>query len=398
MEGVCELTALDSGRAAIEAFSQAWEEANPFNLITLDISMPDLDGTQVLQFIRKFEKEKNIPQDQIAKVLMVTSTSDKNTVIACIKAGCDDYLVKPLNRSTVFDKLNKFGLTLTKKEDEEKTVSKMIETTIQQFKDGRLELPAMPQVVLEIQQIMDDPKAGVPELTRVVEKDAAVSVKLIATANSPIYRGLDKIVNIGMAISRIGLTESRSLISAIANKGLYETKNSQFKKLLERLWLHSLATGHGAKLVSQAIAPQHAEKAFLSGIMHDVGSVLLLKNLGEIISSETKLDEADLINSVYEVHTSFGASLLEKWNFSEDFIKIVKQHEWTKFDPKTAKDILILNFVDNLTHKVGFGFFEKEDVDLTQLDSTQLLEITPVMSDSFGKLIEEIMAKTAGAV
>ena len=398
MEGFCECEAVDNGQAAVDAYKSAWEGSAPYDLITLDISMPDMDGTKVLHTIRELEKERNIPKEKRVKILMMTASSDEETVIACIQAGCDDYIVKPINRETISKKLEQFGLTVSKGSAEEETVRKMIETTVASFKAGEIDLPSMPQVVQEIQNVMNKPTSGVAELTQVIEKDTSISVKLVTTANSPVYRGVDKIQSVGMAISRIGLKECQSIVSAIANKGLYETKNKQFKKLMDKLWEHSLACAHGAKIISKKVSPKDEEKAFMSGLIHDIGSVLLLKSLGEIVSPKTTFDEADLINSIYEVHTSFGATLLDKWEFAQDFVKIAKLHEWTRFDPEIEKDVLIVNLADNLAHKIGYGFFDKGEIDLPGLDSIKLLEIDPDVLDKIGEEVKTIMEESTGAI
>ncbi|HDY89445.1 MAG TPA: HDOD domain-containing protein, partial [bacterium] len=202
---------------------------------------------------------------------------------------------------------------------------------------------------------------------------------------------------VSMAIARIGLKECQHIVSTIANKSLYETKNRQFKKLMDKLWEHSLACAYGARIISKKVSPQDEEKAFLSGLIHDIGSVLLLKSLGEIVPPKTTFDETYLINSVYEVHTSFGAYLLEKWEFTQDFVRIAKLHEWTKFDPKTEKDVLIANLADNLAHKIGYGFFDKGEIDLAGLDSTKLLQIDTVALDEIGEEVKTMMAESTGA-
>jgi len=83
----------------------------PFDLITLDVSMPEMDGTEVLYIIREIEKTMKIPKENQVKILMVTSHSDKDTVIASVQAGCDDYIVKPFDREVIINKLKKIGLS-----------------------------------------------------------------------------------------------------------------------------------------------------------------------------------------------------------------------------------------------------------------------------------------------
>jgi two-component system chemotaxis response regulator CheY len=107
MEGLGECEAVESGTAAIAAFKKAWESWAPFDLITLDIAMPEMVGTEVLYTIREIEKEKNIPKEKQVKILMVTVLSDKDTVITSIQAECDDYIVKPFDRETIIEKIEK---------------------------------------------------------------------------------------------------------------------------------------------------------------------------------------------------------------------------------------------------------------------------------------------------
>ena len=109
MDGFSECEAVESGNAAIAAFKKALENGMPFNLITLDVLMPKMDGTEVLYTIREIEKEKKIPKEKQVKILMVTSHSDRDSIITSIQAGCDDYIVKPFDREVIINKLEKIG-------------------------------------------------------------------------------------------------------------------------------------------------------------------------------------------------------------------------------------------------------------------------------------------------
>ncbi len=398
--GLGECVAVGAGESAIEAYQKAWEDSAPFDLITLDVSMPGLDGTGVLQALRELERRANVTEEKRVKILMVTSCSDKATVIACLQAGCDDYIVKPISRAVITKKIKDFGFDCTVSNDikDEKSVGEMVSGTIEGFKKGNIELPVLPHIVQELQDVMNKPTATATEVAHVVEKDAAISVKLISTANSPLYRGTQKTDNVGMAISRIGLKETQSVASAIANKGLYKTKSPQLKELMDKLWLHSLACAHCAKAISKKVLPGYAEKVFVKGLIHDVGGTLLLKSLGDTADKDTQFDTADLVNSLYEVHTSFGAALLERWAFSEDFVNIAKLHEWVEFPPETGKEVLIVNLADNLAHKIGYGFFDKDVSDLSDLQSTELLKIDPAILDGIGEEVKGVIEESSDGV
>ncbi|MFH2058706.1 MAG: response regulator [Pseudomonadota bacterium] len=105
--GPCD--SVKNGKAAISVVKTAVEENNQYDLITLDISMPEISGTQVLTAIREIEEEHELRTEKKAKILMVTSHSDIETVKAC--AGkCNGYVVKPFNKDLMVEKLTKINL------------------------------------------------------------------------------------------------------------------------------------------------------------------------------------------------------------------------------------------------------------------------------------------------
>lgn len=105
--GECEVA--ENGENAIMAFNMAIQFGAPFDLISLDIEMPDISGIEVLGRIRDIEKESEILKEKQVKVLMVTSYSDEDKVLGSIKAGCNNYIVKPFDKEKVTSKLKSLG-------------------------------------------------------------------------------------------------------------------------------------------------------------------------------------------------------------------------------------------------------------------------------------------------
>ncbi|MCK5099328.1 MAG: response regulator [Desulfobacteraceae bacterium] len=107
--GECEQA--ENGKEAIEKFSvNAVDGTDPFDVITLDISMPDISGIDVLKRIRNIEEEKSVSKENQVKILMVTSKSDKEVVRSSIEGGCNDYIIKPFNNQSIQIKLERVGL------------------------------------------------------------------------------------------------------------------------------------------------------------------------------------------------------------------------------------------------------------------------------------------------
>ncbi len=99
------------GQEAIEAFRLAWEENNPYDVVFLDIMMPNIDGQEALRRIRATEGEIGIPERDQVKVIMTTALGDpENVVEAFYKGGANGYVVKPIERQALISELEKLGL------------------------------------------------------------------------------------------------------------------------------------------------------------------------------------------------------------------------------------------------------------------------------------------------
>lgn len=102
-----------NGNEAMEAVRMALEEQSPYDLICLDIMMPEMDGQQALVEIRKLEKAYGIAYEQGAKIIMTTALGDMGNVMQAFKGLCDGYLKKPIIKTELFSKLTEFGLIPT---------------------------------------------------------------------------------------------------------------------------------------------------------------------------------------------------------------------------------------------------------------------------------------------
>ena len=106
--GECDVTV--DGMEAVDAFMMALEDDAPYDLVCLDIMMPVMDGYQALMGIRNLEKERNIPKEKEAKVIMTTALNDEGNVKMAFELGCTVYSGKPIDKEKFEQVLKKFGL------------------------------------------------------------------------------------------------------------------------------------------------------------------------------------------------------------------------------------------------------------------------------------------------
>lgn len=109
MEGYGECDMTVDGMEALDAFLMSLDDEEYYDLVCLDIMMPKVDGVKVLHVIRDLEKQKSVPEDKCAKIIMTTALNDVDLVKGLFEKGCDAYATKPIDikkLATVMEKLD----------------------------------------------------------------------------------------------------------------------------------------------------------------------------------------------------------------------------------------------------------------------------------------------------
>lgn len=106
--GLCDVAI--NGTEALKAFYMGHAESKPYQLITMDINMPDMDGIEALTKIRTWETEHNILLGKGVKVIMLTASKDSKSVLPSFNEGCEAYILKPFNKKDLDVVLEEQGL------------------------------------------------------------------------------------------------------------------------------------------------------------------------------------------------------------------------------------------------------------------------------------------------
>ncbi len=98
------------GHQAVEAVFAALQSQEPYDLICLDIMMPNLDGRTALAAIRSLEERNSLPLGRGAKIIMTTDLRDADTILGSFGQACDAYLAKPITKEGLYKQLQDLGL------------------------------------------------------------------------------------------------------------------------------------------------------------------------------------------------------------------------------------------------------------------------------------------------
>jgi two-component system chemotaxis response regulator CheY len=108
--GVVQLAV--TGKEAVALANAALAAGEPFDLICLDIMMPEMDGHQALREIRAAEAALAVRHDKRSKIVMTTALAEHRDIVQAFESQCDGYLVKPFARASVVATLAEIGIKL----------------------------------------------------------------------------------------------------------------------------------------------------------------------------------------------------------------------------------------------------------------------------------------------
>jgi two-component system chemotaxis response regulator CheY len=101
-----------TGREAVALASAALAAGEPFDLICLDVMMPEMDGQQALREIRAAEATITESHCKRSKIVMTTALTERSAILQAFQSQCDGYLVKPFDRASVVATLAEIGISL----------------------------------------------------------------------------------------------------------------------------------------------------------------------------------------------------------------------------------------------------------------------------------------------
>lgn len=198
-------------------------------------------------------------------------------------------------------------------------------TIIKDLENGTLVLPTLPEVALKVREVVDDPDATAAQLADIITTDAALSARLLKVANSALYRGRIPTESVQMAVSRLGMSMVRNLVTSLVMEQMFQPTSARLEKRLRELWEHSTKVAASCQLIAKNIPNIKTDEAMLAGLIHKIGVLPILMKADEM--PELVKDSKTLDQIIHNLHPRIGKAILESWEFPESMIKAVFQHE-----------------------------------------------------------------------
>ncbi len=198
---------------------------------------------------------------------------------------------------------------------------------------------ALGTVAMAVIKLMSDHEVSLDRLARAISSDQGLSARIIRKANSAFYATGNRITTLPLAIMKIGFSATRSIAISASVNAMF--RKGEGDGLEQQLWYHSLAVGIGSRILAKRVGSRAAEEAFLTGLLHDIGKLVLLQRYPEQYTPilretqnkpNTRLDVE--LSRMGFTHADLGVMVLDRWNFAESEIRAVQYHH----DPYAMPD------------------------------------------------------------
>ncbi|MBN2227591.1 MAG: HDOD domain-containing protein [candidate division Zixibacteria bacterium] len=232
----------------------------------------------------------------------------------------------------------------------------MITQFVQDVLDDNPQLSSLPQTMVEVLRVARDEKASTRDLAEVLQHDPSMTAKVLRMVNSPYYGMMREIGSVRQAVQTIGMRQVMALALTSSVYRMTDNWNSCLDRV--RFWRHSLEVAIAARMIAEKAGYRHSEEAFVAGLLHDLGLLILEHAVPDRFSQVWKQAEREGNLPELEIeawgtnHALIGQYLLERWNLPDTISRAVGRHHST-FLPGTANQELCTSQIVCLAHLIS---------------------------------------------
>ncbi|MGH9943631.1 MAG: HDOD domain-containing protein [Pyrinomonadaceae bacterium] len=221
------------------------------------------------------------------------------------------------------------------------------------------ELPPLPGAAMRVASLTQDVNASTRAIADALGADPVLAARVLRAANSPMYSLERRVTALPMAVNALGnhTLNLLSVVSATADA----LKDKKFQTaLMKKLWIHSLAVGVAARALIRELKLNGGEEAFICGLLHDIGKLILNSCDAELYASCASCeDEQGMLDREREIfgytHAQVGALVAKRWNFPDEISYAIYNHHHPGESKGSVVISRVIDVADSLAISHGFG-------------------------------------------
>lgn len=251
---------------------------------------------------------------------------------------------------------------------------------------GISHIATLPEITIKIIELVEQPTSTAQDLHNVIANDPALCSRILKVVNSAFYGLPRQIGSINRAIVLLGLNAVKNIAIAASLTKLFRGGELCPNFSARDLWVHSIATAAGSKLICDTLRIGLPDEAFLAGLIHDIGVMVevqaLRDQLVQVFDQMEFDSEGAPLKDMRELertiigadHCAFGAALCETWKFPKSFAFVTGCHHDPLELPTGSRALAsVVYTADHIVCEAGYGF--RSDLPSLELDKDVLSEI-----------------------
>ncbi|NQT34486.1 HDOD domain-containing protein [bacterium] len=344
----CLITERGSFDEALESISGQLPD-----LILIDSAAQDLSAVE-------FVKNLHLSGKKQAKIPLVLFHPDKFDPIVLQETQSEviNLVKKPVDEDELYDLL----VQLFPQHEKEQDMKSMVRRAkIKEKLKYVNKLVPLPSTVKTIMDIANDPRSSARDLAKEVKKDQSLTGKILKIVNSAYYGFHREIGNVDHAIVVLGFDEVMNITQAACLLQFFTgDKEGLFNR--RKFWVHALGTAYIARALSRYTPEVIQKDAFVIGLLHDFGKVVLDQHFSKIFSgilTEAEKRKLPLHRVCYEItgtdHAEIGANVADNWNMPVQLVRSIRYHHSPELADSYDKGVHLAHLSNVFCHLYKIG-------------------------------------------
>lgn len=224
------------------------------------------------------------------------------------------------------------------------------------------EIPTLPSVASKVLQILENPRSSAPDVERVIMLDQAMASRILRLVNSAYYGFPRKITTISQAVVILGFMTVKNLVLSISVADFFIMSGSNRVFNRSQLWRHSVGVAVAARILARKMRFPQLEEAFMAGLLHDVGKVVLDHYFPEEFAQVLALVNEKEV-TIYEAerqvmgisHAVVGRWIADRWNLPQLLVEVINYHHQPFENKDYWATTALVHAADVLARQAGVG-------------------------------------------
>ncbi len=335
-----------------------------FDVIVSDMRMPGMDGAELLDKVR--QKHPDVVR------IVLSGHSEMEAVVKTL-GSVHQYLSKPCEASKLKEVISRALLlrNILANDQLKKTITRMTS------------MPSLPQLYVDLNKELKCTEVNINRVSKIIENDVGMTAKILQLVNSSFFGFSTRITNPGQAVKLLGIDTIKTMVLSVHIFTEFDKESGDFQ--FQPVWQHSMDVAAMAKKIAETekASTQIIESAFIAGMLHDCGKMILAANLPKQYNKILKVkDEKNVPMHEAEkkilgsTHADVGTYLLGLWGMPDSVLESVAYHHnpsdapTLSFQPLTC--VHAANFISNEMMHAEKCITNLIDLDMNYIESLGL--------------------------